>query len=72
MRTSRKDIDLGPRPGPKIRSGVMVPKRDDPTLIKQSDHGGLIDPKLNLHSDNAEDELAGKSVKSQVVDLDDF
>ena len=76
MRTSRKDIDLGPRPGPKIRSGVMTPKRDK-TSTKRSYNEQLKDPEL---PDNAEDEtrmpdkLATKSqvVEEKMVDLDDF
>ena len=69
VRTSRKDIELGSRPGPKIRSGVMAPKRDE-KLTKRE----LKDPEL---LDNAEDEMPDKlAVKSVVeeklIDLDDF
>ena len=76
VRSSRKDIDLGPRPGPKIRSGVKIPKRDE-TLAKRSDYEQLKDPEL---SDNAEDEMPDKlATKSQAIEepvklinLDDF
>lgn len=72
MRTSRKDIDLGPRPGPKMRSGVMTPKRDE-SLIKQSDNEQLKSPEP---PGDTEDEMPDKLGKSQVVekmiDLDDF
>ena len=77
VRTSRKDIELGPRPGPKLRSGVMAPKRDE-TLTKRSDNEQPKDPEL---TDSAEDEIPDKlTTKSQVVeeklvdldDLDDF
>ena len=79
VRTSRKDIDLGPRPGPKIRSGVMPPKRDE-TLTKRLDSEQLKDPESELpwDSDIAEDEMPNKlATKSQVVeekmvDLDDL
>ncbi|KAJ3574864.1 hypothetical protein NP233_g1488 [Leucocoprinus birnbaumii] len=42
IRKSRKDIRLGPRPGPKIRSGVIVPKSAEShpkTIISDSDDG---------------------------------
>jgi hypothetical protein len=65
VRTSRKDIELGPRPGPKIRSGVA------PKLTTPSDNEDL-----ELHGDS-EDEMPDKVAKSRVVeekmiDLDDF
>ena len=71
VRTSRKDINLGPRPGPKIRSGVMPPKRDE-MLTKRSDNELLKDPKL---PDNVEDEMPeklGQIVGRKMIDLDDF
>jgi hypothetical protein len=76
VRTSRKDIDLGPRPGPKIRSGVITPKREV-TLVKPSDNEQSKDPESPCDSDNEEDEMPDKlATKSQVVekmiDLDEF
>jgi minichromosome maintenance protein 10 len=71
VRTSRKDIILGPRPGPKIRSGVMTPRRDE-TLSKLSDNGHLKD--LDNEKEEVPDKLAMKSqvVEEKLVDLDDF
>jgi hypothetical protein len=65
VRTSHKDIELGPRPGPKICSGVA------PKLTTPSDNKDL-----ELHGDS-EDEMPDKVAKSRVVeekmiDLDDF
>ena len=81
VRTSRKDINLGPRSGPKIRSGVMTPKgpsKPDETLTtKRSNSEQLKDPELPWDSNNAEvempDKLASKSqVVDEMIDLDDF
>lgn len=79
VRTSRKDINLRPRPGPKIRSGVMTPKRDE-TLTKRIDNEQLKDPESPWDLDNGEledempNKLATKSrvVEEKMVDLDDF
>jgi hypothetical protein len=74
VRTSRKDINLCPRPGPKIRSGVMTPKRDERLTNKEQ----LNDPELPLDLDNGEDEMPDKlatksrAVVEKMVDLDDF
>ncbi|KAF9054063.1 hypothetical protein BJ165DRAFT_1337984 [Panaeolus papilionaceus] len=68
VRTSRTDIALGPRPGPRIRSGVFAPKdnipKELPVSLDDSDDDLLV---------VAEPEPAKESKPDEVmVDLDDF
>ncbi|KAJ3509617.1 hypothetical protein NLJ89_g5126 [Agrocybe chaxingu] len=64
VRTARKDIILGPRPGPRIRSGVVAPVK---TVELQED----------VHEVNLDDydDLVGDNTivqEEKMVDLDDF
>lgn len=65
MQTSRKRIALGPRPGERIRSGVVAPA-EKPRIAKPVELRDL---------DDSEDDLpervtARKSTEPMLVDLD--
>ncbi|KAF8154202.1 hypothetical protein B0H34DRAFT_80664 [Crassisporium funariophilum] len=80
VRTSRRDIILKSRPGPKIRSGVTAPKRDQLSNKTQSvPGGGAKDVELcDLESDD--DGLPPgvmqvpikQAEEEKMIDLDDF
>ncbi|KAF9555732.1 hypothetical protein CPC08DRAFT_726184 [Agrocybe pediades] len=67
LQNARKDIALGPKPGPRIRSGVFAPKQEKPSKqeVKVHDGGGSDDelPDRVSHRAGGEEEM---------IDLDDF
>ncbi|KDR78277.1 hypothetical protein GALMADRAFT_245372 [Galerina marginata CBS 339.88] len=77
VRMARKDIALGPKPGPRIRSGVMAPKQDkDLTLVEDgqdvadnSDTGGSDD---ELPEGVMQVDLSVEETEEKMIDLDDF
>lgn len=77
MRTARKEIDLGPKPGPRIRSGVFAPKKGKESKL---DRASSRNPDVVL--DESDDEFPNRLMKTddtqeketevEMVDLDDF
>ena len=77
VRTARKDIDLGPKPGPRIRSGVFAPKkgkelqldgrssRNSDIILDESDEEF---PERLMKGDDSQE----KGTEVGMVDLDDF
>lgn len=74
VRRTRKDIVLGPRPGPRVRSGVIAPeteKKDGkepiPALDANQSDGDLPEGIMQVDQPPIEDTTLGK-----MIDLDDF
>src|ERR1700691_770347 len=53
VQSSRKEIELGPRPGQRIRSGVVVP----PNLLGSKNATSSAPAELNHDLENSDDEL---------------
>ncbi|KAF9484171.1 hypothetical protein BDN70DRAFT_910831 [Pholiota conissans] len=83
IRAARKDPELGPKPGPRIRSGVMAPREKGPKpLVSRSTTAD--DPLMYDLDESGDDEfpehLTSSNVmtaelpteEEQMVDLDDF
>lgn len=76
---ARKDPELGPKPGPRIRSGVRAPIRQ-PNDSASSNHSEVQTKDIDLAGvdyDDFPDELAGNKTtggpdSTGMVDLDDF
>ncbi|PPQ80327.1 hypothetical protein CVT25_003609 [Psilocybe cyanescens] len=72
----RKDIALGPKPGPRIRSGVIAPKRDKvaPTEGKEQmcDLGSGSDDELPETLTQSGRAVKANESEVKMVDLDDF
>lgn len=74
MQTSRKEIELGPRPGQRIRSGVVVP----PNLLATKIASAVADATHDLDDSDGEVEqgfeemsIFGKpTLLDSMVDLD--
>jgi minichromosome maintenance protein 10 len=83
VRAARKDPELGPKPGPRIRSGVAAPTRKESTpSISTSTTGTDIQPMYDL-DDSADDDVPEKlstnnvmdtkePIEEKMVDLDDL
>lgn len=75
MRVARKEIILKPKPGPRIRSGVMAPKRETHSAKSEKDRMCDLD---SGSDDELPEGLVAKSATAQtneeekMIDLDDF
>jgi len=77
VRTARKEIDLGPKPGPRIRSGVFAPKKEEESRLDRASSRNS-----DVVLDESEDEFPERLMKAddsqekgrevEMVDLDDF
>lgn len=77
VRTARKDINLGPKPGPRIRSGVFAPKKEEESQLSRASSRNS-DVVLDESDDEfpervmKADDSQGKETEVEMVDLDDF
>jgi len=71
VRTARKEIDLGPKPGPRIRSGVFAPKREKQQHLER-DSSKNSDVDLDESDDLPESLTQMDNSEEKMVDLDDF
>lgn len=77
VRTARKEIALGPKPGPRIRSGVFAPKKGKESQLDRAssrnsdvvlDESGDEFPNKLMPTDDIQE----KETEVAMVDLDDF
>lgn len=75
LQSSRKEIALGPRPGQRIRSGVVAPVR---TSSGEFSRPTTIQPAILCDLDDSDDDLepaippSHSACTTEMVDLDDL